>query len=88
MTEFLIVTSTFAREPGLAVLLVVGLLIAFGALVGKLGSLAFGEPVGSLAPVEASYAPMFTHLAIVLVAGIYLPAPLVEWFQHVAGQLG
>jgi len=88
MTEFLIVTSTFAREPGLAVLLVVGLLIAFGALFGKLGSLAFGEPAGSLAPVEASYAPMFTHLAIVLVAGIYLPAPLVEWFQHVAGQLG
>jgi hydrogenase-4 component F len=31
---------------------------------------------------------MFTHLTLVLAAGIYLPAPLVTWFQHVAGLLG
>ena len=34
--------------------------------------------------VQASYVPLFTHLALVLVAGVYLPAPLVAWFQHVA----
>jgi len=28
--------------------------------------------------------PMFTHLGLVLAAGIFLPAPLVSWFQHVA----
>jgi hydrogenase-4 component F len=27
---------------------------------------------------------MFTHLGLVLVAGIFLPGPLVAWFQHVA----
>ena len=37
---------------------------------------------------EASFVPMFAHLALVLAAGIYLPAPLVAWFQHVAGLLG
>jgi hydrogenase-4 component F len=31
---------------------------------------------------------MFAHLALVLAAGIYLPAPLVAWFQHVATLLG
>ncbi len=31
---------------------------------------------------------MFTHLALVLVAGIYLPPLLVAWFQNVAGLLG
>jgi hydrogenase-4 component F len=31
---------------------------------------------------------MFTHLALVLGAGIYLPAPLVVWFQNVARLLG
>jgi hydrogenase-4 component F len=31
---------------------------------------------------------MFTHLALVLVAGIYMPPALVVWFQHVAGLLG
>jgi hydrogenase-4 component F len=31
---------------------------------------------------------MFVHLALVLGAGIFLPGPLVAWFQHVAGLLG
>jgi hydrogenase-4 component F len=54
----------------------------------RLTSVAFGKPRGSVAPVEASYVPMFAHLALVLGAGIYLPAPLVVWFQHVARLLG
>jgi hydrogenase-4 component F len=88
MSEFLVVSSTFAREPLLAIPLVLGLLIAFGALVLRLHGLAFGQPTGSLAPVEGSHLPMFAHLAIVLVAGIYLPPPLVAWFQNVARLLG
>ncbi|MGF1627818.1 MAG: hydrogenase 4 subunit F [Alphaproteobacteria bacterium] len=88
MSEFLVVSSTFAREPLLAVPLVFGLLIAFGALLLRLNGLAFGAPNGSLKPAEASFVPMFAHLALVLGAGVYLPPPLVAWFQHVAGLLG
>jgi hydrogenase-4 component F len=88
MSEFLVVSSTFAREPLLAILLVIGLLTALGALLLRLNGFAFGEPTGSTAPVKASYLPMFAHLALVLLAGIYLPAPLVAWFQHVAHLLG
>src|SRR4051794_27817758 len=88
MSEFLIVSSTFARQPLLAIVLVFGLLLAFGALTLRLTSVAFGEPRGSKASAEASYVPMFAHLALVLGAGIYLPAPLVAWFQHVARLLG
>jgi hydrogenase-4 component F len=88
MSEFLLVTSTFAREPLLALLLVFGLLVAFGALMLRLNSLAFGTPRGSTAPAKASYVPMYAHFALVLIAGVYLPAPLVAWFQHVATLLG
>ena len=88
MSEFLIVSSTFARAPLLAILLVFGLLIAFGALMLRLNEVAFGEPTGSTAPVKASYVPLFAHLALVLGAGIYLPGPLVAWFQAVARLLG
>ena len=88
MSEFLVVTSTFARQPLLAIPLVFGLLVAFGALLLRLGSLAFGTPTGSTAPVEASYVPMFAHFGLVLGAGVYLPPPVVAWFQHVAGLLG
>src|SRR5207344_1217819 len=41
MSEFLIVTSTFAREPLLALALVLGLLVAFGALMLRLQGVAF-----------------------------------------------
>jgi len=88
MSEFLIITSTFARQPLLAVALVAGLLVAFGALFLRLNGLAFGEPIGSLAPVKASYVPMYIHFGLVLAAGIYLPPTLVVWFQHIAGLLG
>jgi len=88
MTEFLVVSSTFAREPLLAIALVFGLLVAFGALLLRVGGLAFGEPTGNTTAVGASYYPMFAHLALVLAAGIYLPPPLVSWFQQVAAALG
>jgi hydrogenase-4 component F len=88
MSEFLVVSSTIARQPLLALPLVAGLLIGFGALMLRLQGLVFGAPVAGGQPVRASYAPMFAHLALVLLAGLYLPGPLVAWFQNVALRLG
>ena len=88
MSEFLLVSSTFARAPLLAIVLVAGILIALGALFMHLNAIAFGEPRGPTGAAQASYVPMFAHLALVLVAGIYLPPALVAWFQHVAELLG
>ena len=87
-SEFLVVSSSFAREPVLAVLLVLGLLVSFGALLLRISAIAFGEPRGPVEPVRASYVPIFAHLALVLIAGVWLPGPLVLWFQHVATLLG
>src|SRR5467141_3830496 len=88
MSEFLIVTSTFAREPWLAIILVFGILIGVAALFLRLNTIAFGEPRGATAKAEASYVPMFAHLALVFVAGIYMPPVMVTWFQNVAKLLG
>jgi hydrogenase-4 component F len=87
-SEFLIITSTFAREPWLAIILVFGILVGVAALFLRLNTIAFGEPRGPTAEAKASYVPMFAHLTIVLLTGIYLPAPLVGWFQSVAKLLG
>ena len=87
MSEFLIVSSAFAKQPLLAIPLVFGLLIAFGALLLRLTGAAFGQPRGSMMPADASYIPMYAHLALVLIAGVYLPSPLVAWFQHIANLL-
>ncbi len=88
MSEFLVVSSTFARQPLLAIPLVLGLIIALGALFLRLTEVAFGPPTGNTGPAKASYVPLYSHLALVLAAGIYLPPPLVAWFQNVATLLG
>jgi hydrogenase-4 component F len=88
MSEFLVVSSTFAREPWLASILVLGILVALGGLFLRLNTIAFGEPRGPTAPAEASNVPMFAHLAIVFMAGIYMPPAIVAGFQNVARLLG
>jgi hydrogenase-4 component F len=88
MSEFLVVSSTFAREPWLAIILAFGILVALGGLFLRVNTIAFGEPRGPTAKAEASYVPMFAHLALVFMAGIYMPAPLVKGFENVARLLG
>ncbi|HEY7245845.1 MAG TPA: hydrogenase 4 subunit F [Xanthobacteraceae bacterium] len=87
-SEFLVVSSTFARSPWLAIVLVFGLLVGLAALFLRLNAVAFGEPCGKQGETHASYAPMFAHLMLVLLAGIYMPPALVGWFQNVAKLLG
>jgi hydrogenase-4 component F len=84
MTEFLILTSTFARAPALAIVLGLALLVALGALLLRLNGLAFGDPDGRNDPDKASLLPIGLHLVLVLAAGIWLPPALVAWFQYVA----
>jgi hypothetical protein len=80
-----VVSSTFARAPLLAIILVFGLLVGLAGLFLRLNSIAFGEPRGPSAKAQASYMPMFAHLALVFAAGVYMPPALVAWFQNVAG---
>ena len=84
MSEFLIVSSTFSRAPWLALVLAFGVLLALGALV--LGCRAWPSARRPARPRRRRRPslPIFAHFALVLAAGVYLPPPLVTWFQHVA----
>lgn len=86
MSEFLILTTTFAQQPALALAAAFGLLVAFGALLWRLQDMIFGEPSPTrydIAPY-ASYAPMAVHLALVAAAGLALPNQIVWWFTRAA----
>ena len=52
MSEFLVVSSTFARAPALAIILVFGLLVALRRLFLRVNSIAFGEPRGPSAKAQ------------------------------------
>ena len=87
-SEFLILTTTFAREPWLALLPAFGLLVGFGALLMRLQGTILGVPTGPTHRVDGSSVPIVLHLALVLTAGVFLPAVLVAWFQRAAELLG
>ncbi|PIV77826.1 MAG: hydrogenase 4 subunit F [Rhodobacteraceae bacterium CG17_big_fil_post_rev_8_21_14_2_50_63_15] len=88
MSEFLVVTTSFSRMPVLALILVFGLLLAFGALLLRLTGIAFGTPTGEDHPMTGSLVPLWLHLALVYLIGLAMPTPMVEWFQTVAAILG
>ncbi|AWK89166.1 hydrogenase 4 subunit F [Azospirillum thermophilum] len=88
MSEFLLISSTFAREPLLALPLSLGVLVAFGALVLRMQQICFGAPAADGGRGHGSLAPLYAHLALVLLAGLWLPEPLVGWFRSVAALLG
>lgn len=88
MSEFLLVSTAIARQPLLTLLFVVGLLVAFSALLLRMHGLLFGAPSGKNGHVSASYVPLFIHLVLVLIAGLWLPNAVVGWFRGVAAILG
>ena len=71
-----------------AIFAAAAILIGLAGLFLRLNSIAFGEPRGPTAEAKASFVPMFAHLALVCVAGVYMPPHLVAWFQNVAKLLG
>jgi len=88
MSEFLLLTSSFARAPALTALAALGLLLALGALLRRLGEIAFGVPGPAGVPVRASHTPALAHLALALLMGLFLPGAVAAWFHAVAGMLG
>jgi hydrogenase-4 component F len=87
-SEFLLVSSAFARVPVLALVLVAGLLVAFGALLLRLTDMLFGRPSGAVGPARGSLLPLYGHMGLVLLGGVHLPGPVVGWFEAVARLLG
>jgi hydrogenase-4 component F len=88
MSEFLVVTTSFSRAPALALVLVLGLVLAFGALLLRLTGIAFGEPTGRDEPMHGTLVPLWLHIGLILLIGLHMPGPMVDWFRAVAALLG
>ncbi|HCA26727.1 MAG TPA: hydrogenase 4 subunit F [Betaproteobacteria bacterium] len=85
-SEFLILTSTMHRQPWATPFLVVSFGVAFAAIFGKVQPMVFGESNHPRLPHPPSLLPVFVHLALVLMLGLYIPPYLATWY-HQAAQL-
>src|SRR5881396_3959554 len=83
-SEFLILTTTIAVQPWAAPVLLLSLGVSFAAVFGKVQPLVFGEPTAARLPHPPALVPVFTHLALVLMLGLFIPPSLADWYRQAA----
>jgi len=87
-SKFLILTSAMAQQPWATPILLLSLGIAFASIFGKVQPMVFGDTTARRLPHSPALVPVFTHLAMVLLLGLYMPPFLADWYRQAARLIG
>ncbi|HUM09718.1 MAG TPA: hydrogenase 4 subunit F [Myxococcaceae bacterium] len=87
-SEFLILTTAMRDHPWATPILLAALGVAFAAIFGRVQPMVFGETHGRPLPHSPALLPVFVHLAMVLLLGLYMPPALAEWYRLAARLIG
>ena len=87
-SEFLILTTAMREQPWATPFLLVALGVAFAAIFGKVQPMVFGETRLPRLPHPPALIPVFVHLALVFVMGIFIPPYLAAWYKQAAALIG
>jgi hydrogenase-4 component F len=79
-SEFLILTATMKHAPLFTPFLLLGLAVAFAAIVRRVQAMVAGEVPSYQVPMQVAHVPVILHLILVLVIGLYIPDILYQWF--------
>ena len=87
-SEFLVLTTAMRQQPWATPLLLLALGVAFAAVFSKVQPMVFGETTAKRLPVRPAMIPVFVHLALVLMLGLWIPPALAEWYRQAAQLIG
>ncbi len=87
-SEFLILTTAMRDHAWATPILLAALGVAFAAIFGRVQPMVFGETEAPPLPHYPALVPVFMHLAMVLVLGIYMPPALANWYRLAAKLIG
>ena len=87
-SEFMVLTTAMHEHSWATPFLLVALGVAFAAIFGKVQPMVFGETTARRLPHPPALIPVFVHLAIVLMLGLYIPPYLVDWYRQAAKLIG
>jgi len=87
-SEFLIITTAMHEYPWTTPILLISLGIAFAAIFGKIQPIVFGETTAKTLPHPPALIPVFLHLLLVLMLGLYMPPYLADWYRQAAALMG
>ncbi len=87
-SEFLILTTAMREQPWATPFLLLALGVAFAAVFGKVQPMVFGDT--NLKPLAHPPAllPVFVHLGLGLMLGLYIPPALDQWYRQAARMIG
>ena len=87
-SEFLILTSAMRDHPWATPFLLVALGVAFAAVFSKVQPMVFGESTAARLPYRPAMMPVFVHLGLVLMLGLWIPPFLADWYRQAAKLIG
>ncbi len=87
-SEFLILTTAMREQPWSTPFLLISLGVAFASILVRVLPMVFGET--SLKPLlhPPALVPVFVHIGMGLVLGLYIPPYLNGWYVQAAMMLG
>jgi hydrogenase-4 component F len=87
-SEFLILTTAMRYFPWATPFLLLALGVAFAAIFSRVQPMVFGHT--NLKPLEhpPALVPVFLHLGLGLMLGLYIPPYLDAWYRQAAGLIG
>jgi hydrogenase-4 component F len=87
-SEFMILTTAMHDHSWATPLLLFGLAVAFAAIFSKVQPMVFGESNARRLPHQPALLPVFLHLVLVLLLGLYIPPYLEQWYRQAAALIG
>jgi hydrogenase-4 component F len=87
-SEFLILTTAMRDQPWATPFLLLALGVAFAAVFSRVLPMVFGETTLKPLPQRPAMVPVFVHLALVLMLGLWIPPPLAAWYREAARLIG
>jgi len=87
-SEFLVITTAMRDQPWATPILLLALAVAFGAIFHRVQSMVFGATDLKPLPHPPALLPVFVHLGLVLMLGIYIPPTLANWYRLAAAMIG
>src|SRR5690349_21552506 len=87
-SEFLILTSAMREHPWATPFLLIALGVAFAAVFSKVQPMVFGDTTAARLPVRPAMMPVFVHLSLVLMLGLWIPPFLADWYRVAARLIG
>jgi hydrogenase-4 component F len=87
-SEFLILTTAMRDQPWATPILLLALGVAFAAVFKRVQPMVFGDTTHTPFIHQPALTPVFIHLGLGLMLGLYIPPYLASWYTQAAKLLG